>query len=265
MKIYISVDLEGICGTTDWAEVTSGKAEYPTFREQMTAEVVAACEGAMKGGATEILIRDAHDSARNIIADKLPRNSRLIRGWSNHPYMMMQELDASFDAAMMVGYHSYAGGTGNPLSHTMSTRVSEILINDERASEFLINWYTALYEKVPVVFVSGDHQLCDHASRLVPAISSAAVKSGIGASTINVHPHVAVDTIREKACNALARGFDNCLVDLPCRFDVSLSYSNSLDAYKSGFYPGARQTAENRICFTSDDYFDILRFFLFTL
>jgi D-amino peptidase len=265
MKIYISVDFEGICGTTHWDEVTRGKEEYPEFQKQMTAEVVAACQGAMKAGATEIVINDAHDSARNILARELPVSSRLIRGWSYHPYMMMQELDASFDAAMMIGYHSFAGGDGNPLSHTMSTKISQLTINGQQASEFLINWYTAMYEKVPVVFISGDQQLCDHAAALIPAISSAAVKSGMGASTNNIHPQAAVDKISEEACNALSKDMNSCLVDLPSRFNVSVSYSNNLDAYKCGFYPGARLTAPRQISFASDDYFDILRFFLFTL
>ncbi len=265
MKIYISVDFEGICGTTDWDEVTRGKEAYPEFQKQMTAEVVAACEGAIKAGVTDIVIKDAHDSARNIIARELPRNSRLIRGWSYHPYMMMQELDSSFDAAMMIGYHSFAGGDGNPLSHTMSTKISQLTINGQQTSEFLINWYTAMYEKVPVVFISGDQQLCDHATALVPAISSAAVKTGIGASTTSIHPQTATEKIFEEACTALSTDMSNCLVDLPCRFDVSITYSNNLDAYKSGFYPGARLIAPNQVIFESDDYFDILRFFLFTL
>lgn len=265
MKIYISVDFEGICGTTHWDEVTRGKDEYPEFQKQMTAEVVAACEGAMKAGATDILINDAHDSARNIIARELPPYSRLIRGWSYHPYMMMQELDSSFDAAIMIGYHSFAGGDGNPLSHTMSTKISQLTINGQLASEFLINWYTAMYEKVPVVFISGDQQLCAHATTLVPAISSEAVKSGLGASTNNIHPQTAVEKIFGGACTALSTDMSNCLVDLPSRFDVSIIYSNNMDAYKFGFYPGARLIAPNQIIFESDDYFDILRFFLFTL
>jgi D-amino peptidase len=265
MKIYISVDFEGICGTTHWDEVTRGKEEYPEFQKQMTAEVVAACEGAMKAGATDIVINDAHDSARNIIACELPTISRLIRGWSHHPYMMMQELDSSFDAAMMIGYHSFAGGDGNPLSHTMSTKISQLTINGQQTSEFLINWYTAMYEKVPVIFISGDQQLCDHATAIVPAISTAVVKSGIGASTNNIHPHVAVDKIFKGACNALSTDMSNCLVDLPSRFNVSITYSSNLDAYKCGFYPGALLITPDQIIFESDDYFDILRFFLFTL
>ena len=179
--------------------------------------------------------------------------------------MMMQELDSSFDAAMMIGYHSFAGGDGNPLSHTMSTKISQLTINGQQTSEFLINWYTAMYEKVPVIFISGDLQLCDHAAAVVPAITTAAVKSGTGASTNNIHPHVAVDKIFEGACNALSADMNNCLVDLPSRFSVSITYSSNMDAYKCGFYPGARLITPNQIIFESDDYFDILRFFLFTL
>ena len=79
MKIYISVDIEGICGTTHWDEVTRGKEEYPEFQKQMTAEVVAACEGAIKAGASDIVINDAHDSARNIIA-RTANNQQTYQG-----------------------------------------------------------------------------------------------------------------------------------------------------------------------------------------
>lgn len=77
MKIYISVDIEGVCGTTTWDEVTRGKAEYPEFQQQMTGEVLAACEGALAAGASEIVIKDAHDTACNIIAESLPELLRV--------------------------------------------------------------------------------------------------------------------------------------------------------------------------------------------
>lgn len=265
MKIYVSVDFEGICGTTHWDEVTSGTGDYPEFQKQMTAEVVGACQGAAKSGTSEIVIRDAHDSARNIIASELPRNSRLIRGWSNHPYLMMQGLDATFDAAIMIGYHSFAGGTGNPLSHTMSTKVSQLTMNGRQTSEFLINCYTALYEKVPVVFISGDQQVCEHGAALIPEINFTAVKSGQGASTTNIHPHVAIDKISDGVYNALSKDVKRCLVDLPDHFEVVITYSDVQAAYKFGFYPGAQLTSSNQVLFRADDYFDILRFFLFAL
>ncbi|MBC8401034.1 MAG: M55 family metallopeptidase, partial [Candidatus Marinimicrobia bacterium] len=98
MKIYISADMEGICGSTNWDEANKDKGDYREFQQQMTAEVVAACEGALAVGADEIMIKDAHATGRNIIAAELPPKTQLIRGWSGHPYSMVQELDESFAA-----------------------------------------------------------------------------------------------------------------------------------------------------------------------
>jgi D-aminopeptidase len=81
MKAYISADIEGITGTTHWDEATKSKPDFREFQEQMTAKVAAAYEGALRAGATEILVKDAHASARNILAAKLPREARLVRGW----------------------------------------------------------------------------------------------------------------------------------------------------------------------------------------
>jgi len=266
MKIYISADIEGVCGTTSWNEVTRGSEEYHEFQQQMTEEVKAACEGAFEAGAAEIVIKDAHSTACNIIGADLPENSSLIRGWSLHPYMMMQELDSSFDAVLMLGYHTMAGGGGNPLAHTMShVRVSSLDINGIPASEFLINYYTAMLEKVPVLFVSGDRELCDHASELVPGIRTVAVKRGSGGSTVNLHPKNAREMIRSAVSETLSGEISGSLQDLPERFKVTVSYNNSPDAYKSSFYPGAELISPRVVCFESAYYFDVLRFFLFTL
>lgn len=265
MKIYISVDIEGVCGTTTWGEVTRGNGEYPEFQQQMTGEVKAACEGAFAAGATEIIIKDAHDTARNIIAEQLPENTSLIRGWSRHPYMMMQELDSSFDGALMLGYHSYGGGAGNPLAHTMSnTRVLSVAINGKPASEFLINSYTAMHAKVPVLFVSGDQELCDHATEIIPEIESVAVKSGVGESTINIHPRTARQQIKEGVEKCL-KGGNAKLQQLPGSFEVTVSYNDIRDSYKASFFPGAELLGPREVGFEAKDYFDVLRFFLFNL
>ena len=193
MKVYISADIEGTTGVTHWDETELGKGEYEPAREQMTAEVVAACEGALQAGATEIWIKDAHDSARNIIASRLPREARLIRGWSGHPFMMMQEIDSTFQSLILVGYHSRMGSGGNPLSHTMSGNVTWLKINDSYASEFSFHAYTAALVKVPLAFVSGDKGLCDEVVQFNPHITTVAVKEGVGSSTINIHPDLAAE------------------------------------------------------------------------
>ena len=106
MKIYISADMEGITGVCHWDEVDHDKPSYSYFQEQMSREVAAACEGAILAGANEIFVKDAHYSARNIIPSYLPKNVKIIRGWSGHPSSMVQELNSKFDALLMVGYHS---------------------------------------------------------------------------------------------------------------------------------------------------------------
>lgn len=99
MKIYVTADIEGVTGATHWDETDQKNAYYAQLREQMTAEVAAACEGALSAGATEIWVKDAHGWARNIIPAELPREVQLVREWSGHPFAMMQELDETFHIA----------------------------------------------------------------------------------------------------------------------------------------------------------------------
>lgn len=265
MKIYISADMEGICGPTSWDDVTPSTPEYQHFRQQMSAEVAAACRGAIAAGAEEVVVKDAHDTGRNIIAAELPEQATLIHGWSRHPYCMMQDIDNTFNAAIMVGYHTFAGGEGNPLAHTMNTsRNSSVLINGKLASEFLINCYTALYERVPVVFISGDRELCDHAAEYVPEIVRVAVKSGSGDSTTNLHPKTAIAYIEEGVRAALG-AIPLQVPTLPKRFEVTLNFVNHKDAYRCSFYPGGFLSAPRTVNFRADDWFEVLRFFHFTL
>jgi D-amino peptidase len=261
MKVYISADIEGITGTTHWDEANKTHADFGEFQEQMTAEVAAACEGALAAGASEIWVKDAHWTGRNIIAAKLPRQVKLVRDWSNHPFAMMQELDESFQAVLMIGYHSRAGAATSPLGHTMSGGVAYFKINEHYASEFLLNTYTAALVNVPVVFISGDAGVCAEAEAFIPGLSTVAVKQGVGNSTINIHPQLAVEKIRTGAEAAL-KG-DKPRIQLPDHFSVEVRYKEHTKAYPASFFPGASLQEACVVQFEADDYFDVLRFVLF--
>jgi D-amino peptidase len=264
MKVYISADIEGVTGVTHWDETNLEKAESQAAREQMTAETAAACQGALEAGATEIWVKDAHDTGRNIIAERLPVEARLIRGWSEHPFTMWQELDGSFDALALVGYHAGAAFAGNPLAHTMSGNITRLTINERQASEFLLAAYTAALVKVPLIFVSGDLGLCHEVTEFHPNITTVAVKEGVGDSTINLHPEVAARRIREGMAQAL-RNPAACQIPLPDHFNVEVRYRNHQRAYQYGFFPGARQEDAVTVSFEHEDYFEVLRFLLFAL
>ena len=161
MKVYISVDIESVAGITHWDEAEKTHRDYPEFREQMTREAVAAIEGAQSAGAREIWVKDAHDSGRNLITSMLPADIRLIHSWAGHPLCMVQELDESFDAVMMIGYHSAAGSEANSLAHTLSLKPHLIRLNGRITSEFYIHALAGSMLGVPTVFVSGDEGLMD--------------------------------------------------------------------------------------------------------
>ena len=263
MKVYISADIEGITGVTHMDETLKNKPDYAEFQEQMTAEVLAACKGALKAGAKEIYVNDAHDSARNIIAAKLPEQVKLIREWSQHPFLMMQELDDSFDAVIMIGYHSAAASQTSPLAHTLTDKFSSIKINAKPASEFLINTYTAGLVGVPVVFVSGDKGICDEALAFNERIWTVSVQEGIGSSTISIHPIVAIKKIEEGVEAALSKDLSRLKIKLPVGFKVKIEFRDHIRAYRASFYPGITRLANKTIQFEHKDYFEVLRTLMF--
>jgi D-amino peptidase len=265
MKVFISADIEGVAGITHWDEAAKTHPDYQQFRQRMTTEVLAACEGAIRSGASEIYIKDAHGSARNIIDDDLPDCVKLIRGWSGHPFSMVQGLDERFDALLMIGYHSRAGSDTNPLAHTLSKGVEYIKINDRKASEFFIHQQAAALENVPTIFVSGDKGICQEIESYNEAIKTVSVLEGVGSSTISISPNLAAQRIQTGVEQALSSNFRQCLIELPEYFEVEIKYVGPVLAYKASFYPGATMSKPQTIKYETDDYFEVLRLLNFVV
>ncbi|MAE72232.1 MAG: amino acid amidase [Gemmatimonadetes bacterium] len=266
MKIYISADIEGIAGIAHPSETDKSKADYGEFGKRMTKHVSAACQAAVEAGAHEILVNDAHDTGRNILHDDLPQCARLLRGWSEHPLMMVQELDESFDAVAMLGYHARAGSGGNPLSHTLSSaRLDEMRINGREVAEFHLYAYAAASLGVPVVFVSGDEELCRDVHEANDNIVTVPTLEGIGASVIGRHPSIVEEEIRAGINRALRGDLNECELNLPERFVLELSYTRASEAYRASFYPGAELADTRLLRFETGEYFEVLRALTFVI
>jgi D-amino peptidase len=260
MKIYISADIEGITGIAHWDEANADKADYAEFRERMTADVVAACEGAVAAGATEILVKDAHATGRNVYADRLPRKAHLVRGWSGHPLAMVQELEDSFTALALVGYHSPAASGGNPLAHTMSSsKVSRMCVNGEPAAEFHLFAFAAAEMGVPTAFVSGDRALCAEVLSRNASITTVTSMHGVGDSTIGRHPDVVREEIRSGMKQALRGNVSACALSLPDRFTLEIEYHEHPAAYHASHYPGASLADDRTVRVEAERFFDVLR------
>ena len=110
IKVFISVDMEGIGGVVTSEQLGPTGFEYAKFREYMTAEALAAIAGAREAGATEFVVADAHGNMQNLLIDRFPAGVTIIRG-APRPLMMMEGIDSTFSAAMFIGYHSATTNT----------------------------------------------------------------------------------------------------------------------------------------------------------
>jgi len=265
MKVFISADIEGVAGITAPEEADPAHADIKYFKDQMTREVKAACDGALAAGAKAIVVKDAHWTGRNIDPRALPECVEIVRGWSGHPYSMMAELDKSFSAVVYVGYHARAGSAGNPLAHTMSGRlVAGMRLNGVPASEFLLNTMTATMLGVPVAFLSGDEALCSEVRGYNDAIETVATLRGVGNATVSIHPDVAVRRIEAGVGGALKRAtLKQTMRPLPSEFVFEIDYVKAREAYGRSFYPGAELIGEGTVRIKTRDYFDVLRMMQF--
>ncbi|MCL2006591.1 MAG: M55 family metallopeptidase [Treponema sp.] len=263
-KFFISADIEGVAGVVDWNETDLKESLADYYKKQMSKEVAAACETLHKGGVKEVLVKDAHGSGRSITPSMLPKATKILRSWPRNPYSMMGGIDESFQGAGFIGYHSGAGYNGNPLAHTMNGNIFEFLINDIKVSEFVMNAWTATHFNVPVFFLSGDKQLCEVAKTFAPNIKTAAITEGIGGGSISIHPDLALEEISAMVKSALDMDPKKMLLNLPDKFDITLTVKRHEHAYRISFYPGVKQTGAHNIKVKFKTWMEVLTFIFFT-
>jgi D-amino peptidase len=263
-KVHISADMEGIAGVVSPDQLGPTGFEYQRFREFMTAEVLAAIEGAREAGATEILVADSHGNGLNLLIERLPADVRVVRSWPR-PLGMMEGIDSSFAAAIFIGYHS---GTTNPAgvrAHTLSSaNYAGVALNGVQVPEAGLNAAIAGYFGVPVALISGDDVAVEEARRLIGGVEAVAVKRAISfhsASTMT--PAAAQALIKERVRAALARRADlrPYRVTPPVRLD--LTFKNYRPAEMLAYLPIVQRTDAHSIRFTGRNVVEVSRFLQF--
>ena len=206
MKVFISVDMEGISGVTQRVDTDPGQEGYKRFRRVMTADVNAAVEGALAGGAKEVVVNDSHYHMRNVIIEDLDPRAQLISG-SNKHLMMMEGIDTSFAAAFCVGYHAMNGTADAVMAHTLlGKEMNNIRLNGQAIGELGINAALAGCFNVPVVLATGDDKLCAEAANQLGEVETAMVKEGIDRFAAKcLQPKEAQRRIKEAAEGATKR------------------------------------------------------------
>ena len=260
LKVFISVDMEGISSLIHWDECTGGKRDYPFFQKIMTQETNAAIEGALAAGATEILVRDAHGGMRNILPELLHPEAVLLRDWSGGPLIMMEGIDETFDAVIFVGYHARAGTPNAVLEHNMTLFFLDVVLNGKKVPEAGINGAIAGHFGVPVVLIAGDLAVTHQGRELFGDIETVAVKEGIGQAGKMLHPKKAQEMIKKKTEKALKRLKDFKPYKLNPPYKLEITFTDELFANNASWLPGAKRTGDRSVSFTSNDFMEVLKF-----
>jgi D-amino peptidase len=161
MKIFISLDMEGIAGTFTWTQEENNRAEVRKCISQQIEWVIAGVKASKcNKSVDEILIADSHSSGDNLLYEITALDDRLhlISGYPRPKYMMAG-LDDSFNVVFFVGYHGGIGTMHSVMDHSYASRFHRIWINDKIMNESLINAAYAGQLDIPVGLVIGDDSL----------------------------------------------------------------------------------------------------------
>jgi D-amino peptidase len=273
MKVVISADMEGTCGVVSWVQVMppevagsdepSSTTEYERARVRMTREVNAAIEGALAGGAAEVIVNDSHDGMRNLVPEELHPACRFISG-SDKALGMAQGVDlADVGALFYTGYHAKAGTPAAPLAHTWTGWLNDVRLDGRSVGEFGVNAVVAGHFGVPVTFISGDDKAVAQTRELLgDQVVGVAVKEGLSTfAALHLHPDEAQRRIREGAERAARSAKDAKPWMLPPGCRVELEFDHQSRADHAALVPGVERSGERVIGYQPADGLEFIQLF----
>jgi D-amino peptidase len=265
MKVYISVDMEGIAGISHPNPTGRGDSGYPAAVELMVGEANAAIEGAVAAGADEILVNDSHGGMYNLRPADLHPAARVLQGQKAWSMVAGAGPEAGFDVALFVGYHARAGHPTGTIAHTYSDRPTLSQLNGRPVGETGLNAAILGAWGIPVGLVAGDDALAGEVADWLPWAERVIVKTASGGNAAaSVHPTIARDLIRagaERAVRRAAAGDLQPLVIGP-PVVVEVEYRNAIAADYAAIVPGAERVGDRGVRFEAPDAVTAYRGFL---
>jgi D-amino peptidase len=254
MKVYMSVDMEGITGVAGSYQILQDPGALPEVRELVTGDVNAAIAGAKEAGATTVWVNENH-SGRDLLLEKVDPIAEVIIG-KPKPLMTLEGLDESFDCVFMIGIHARAGTTGGVLDHTwMPKCVQSVRVNGVTVGELGLNAIAAAHFGVPISLVTGDTQVVQEAKELLGDVEGVAVKVGLDRYAARCpHPTKARQAIREGAARAVREieRFEPLTMSSPMKLEID--YSNTAYATAATWIPLSVREGPQTVSFTVPDF-----------
>ena len=209
MKVFISVDMEGVSGLVRWADVITAGMDYQRNRHFMTADANAAIAGAFDGGATEVVVEENHgvEDLCDLLLDEIDPRCRVVRGAGRPTATTMAGLDASVAVVLLVGHHARAGSRPGIMAHTVSyQQFRAVRIGGRDCGEPEIFTIRAGELGVPVGLITGDQVVIEQLRSRAPWAEAVEVKRALSNVAGDViAPAHAQELIRAGARRAVER------------------------------------------------------------
>jgi D-amino peptidase len=260
VRVYISVDMEGIGGVSHPDPTNPKDVRYPVAVDLMVGETNAAIEGAVAAGAADVLVNDSHWNMTNLLPADLHPAARVLQGQKAWSMVAGARPGAdgapAFDVALFVGYHARAGHPTGTIAHTYSSAPIETRLAGRPTGEYGLNALALGAWGIPVGLVTGDDALMEEVAAWLPWAERVVVKSGDGThSAISIHPSLARERIRdgaEAAVTAAAAGrLQTLRIEPPVVIEVD--YGRGVVADHAAVVPGVERVGDRTIRIQADD------------
>lgn len=256
MKVFLSFDIEGVAGITD----NNRDLDTDLARKLSTLEVNAAVEGALAGGATEVVVYDGHGFRNTLLFDQIHPKAKFQRGRVTDALLNMPEFNSSYDAVLFVGWHARASAPG-VLSHTLNSRaLTGWRVNGVPVGEPELAAAYAGYHNVPLVLFTGDDRSCEEVKTWAPDCELVVTKVAIDRfSAICDSKEVVLEKIASGSERAIRRTGEikPFNFNMPCRIEIDAI--NDHIARAMAEVPGVEQTGLLTVSFESGDYEEAYR------
>jgi len=265
VKVYISVDMEGLAGVSHAGPTELGQPGYEAAVRLMVGEANAAIEGAIRGGARDVVVNDSHWHMYNLTPADLDPRATVIQG--RKPWSMVEGAgpDRDFGVALFVGYHARAGHPTGTIAHTYSGAPVEVRLNGRKANEAALNAMVLGAWGVPVGMVAGDDALAAETEEWLPWAGRVIVKRAVSRyAAASVHPSVAQEMLRNAAHSAVdrAKKGELALLDVGTPVVIEVDFRDGGEADMAAVIPGAERFDDRSVRFVAPDPVTAFRGFL---
>ena len=250
LKVFISVDIEGIGGVGTPQMTRSDGKDYAVSRRLATDEVNAVVAAVLQQGAAEVLVNDSHGDMQNLLHTELDPRVTYIQG-AVKPVGMVEGLDSTFDAAIFLGYHSRAGTPDGFLAHTGTGSVKGMWINDREVGEGELNAAYAGALGVPVILASGDSAFVAQFGQTVRAELVSTKTAVTGQAARLIHPKVVQQRLGDATRRALARAATATPMDVGNPVRVRIRFADPTLAQILEAIPGVQRVDGYTVGFTA--------------